>query len=708
MSKITIALVGNQNSGKTTLFNLLTGSEQYVGNWPGVTIERKEGYYLENKDIKLVDLPGIYSLSPYSPEEVISRDYILEEKPDLIINIVDATNLERNLYLTTQLMELDIPVVVALNMIDILEKTSTRIDLNTLEKSLKCSIVEISAFKGKGVDLLMDTSIKKAEESTQKYIHYEKSIEDKLIDIENKIIKPRKLNASRWYSVKLLENDIKVIEKLDLNLEEKELLSIIQKSIYEEYEDDGEGVITTQRYDFVAKITNLAVTNKSVGENKSDKIDKVVTNRILAFPIFILIMTGIYFIAMKIVGGPVTDWVNDVFFAELIGENLRIFLESVNTASWLVSLIVDGIIGGVGSVLGFLPVIASLYFFIAMLEDIGYMARIAFILDRIFKRLGLSGKSFIPIIMGMGCSVPGIMATRTIESDRDRRMTIIVASFMPCGAKTEIIALLTASVFVGKWWFAPLCYFAGILAVMFSGLILKKTSMFKGDTTPFVMELPSYHSPKFSNIFKVTWSRIKSFIIKAGTVILVASIVLWVLQNISISGEFHEFSSQSHSLLEGIGKIISPIFIPLGFGNWLATVSTIVGLVAKELVVSTYGLVAGIGADLTAQSQDMVNFANLAFTPVSALSFMMFNQLSIPCFAAVGAIKNEMKDSKWTLFALFYQVIFAYSISMMIYQFGRVLILGESMTVLTYITIGVAVLFLYLLLKPDPYRKKVR
>ncbi|WP_300408564.1 ferrous iron transport protein B [Lagierella sp.] len=706
MSKMTIALAGNPNSGKTTLFNLLTGSNQYVGNWPGVTIERKEGYYLKDKEIKIVDLPGIYSLSPYSPEEVVSRDFLIDEKPDLIINIVDATNLERNLYLTTQLMELNIPVVIALNMMDIVEKTGLKLDIKSLKKYMKCEVATVSALKGTGIDELMQICIDRVNRGKQEYVIFDENVESKLNEIRDKIVIEETDNDYRWNSIKLLENDKKIIEKLGLNEKDRVELERVQKELFEEFEDDGEGVITNERYNFVSSVVEKSLTKSNKGESASDKIDKILTNRILAFPIFILIMTGIYYVAMKIVGGPVTDWVNEVFFAEIIGENTRNFLMSVDTAPWLVSLIVDGIINGVGSVLGFLPVIAALYLFIALLEDIGYMSRIAFILDRIFRRLGLSGKSFIPIIMGMGCSVPGIMATRTIESEKDRRMTIIVASFMPCGAKTEIIALLTASVFAGKWWFAPLCYFAGILAVIISGLILKKTSMFVGDTTPFVMELPSYHAPKFSNIFKVTWTRIKSFIIKAGTIILVATVVLWFLMNFSLTGEFHEFSGSSHSILEGIGKVISPIFTPLGFGNWLAAVSTVVGLVAKELVVSTYGLVAGIGADLTAESADMINYANLAFTSVSALSFMIFNQLSIPCFAAIGAIKNEMKDTKWTLFALGYQIVFAYCISLMIYQFGRVIVLGDGFNIWTYISIGVALIFIYLLFKPDPNKSK--
>ncbi len=706
MNSMTIALAGNPNSGKTTLFNLLTGSNQYVGNWPGVTIERKEGYYLKDKSIKIVDLPGIYSLSPYSPEEVVSRDFLINEKPDLIINIVDATNLERNLYLTTQLMELNIPVVIALNMMDIVEKTGIKLDVNSLRESMKCEVTQVSALKGSGIDQLMEICKKRVNNGTQEYIYFDKLVEEKLEAIKERIVISETDNDYRWNSIKLLENDDKIINKLNLSQDEREDLKNIQESLYRTLDDDGEGVITNERYNFVSSVVEKALISRYEGESLSDKIDKVLTNRILAFPIFILIMTGIYYIAMKVVGGPVTDWVNEVFFAEIIGENIRNFLISVNTAPWLVSLIVDGIINGVGSVLGFLPVIAALYLFIALLEDIGYMSRIAFILDRIFRRLGLSGKSFIPIIMGMGCSVPGIMATRTIESEKDRRMTIIVASFMPCGAKTEIIALLTASVFAGKWWFAPLCYFAGILAVILSGLILKKTSMFVGDTTPFVMELPSYHAPKFSNIFKVTWIRIKSFIIKAGTIILVATVALWFLMNFSLTGEFHEFSANSHSLLESIGRVIAPIFKPLGFGNWLAAVSTVVGLVAKELVVSTYGLVAGIGADLTAESSDMINYANLAFTSVSALSFMIFNQLSIPCFAAIGAIKNEMKDSKWTLFALGYQIVFAYCMSLFIYQFGRVIVLGESLNIGSYITLGIFAVTLYLIFKPDPNKSK--
>lgn len=701
MSKFTIALAGNPNSGKTTLFNLLTGSEQYVGNWPGVTVERKEGLYKKDKDINIVDLPGIYSLSPYTLEEVVSRDYLIDENPDVIINILDATNLERNLYLTTQLMELGIPVVIALNMMDLVDKTGEKILTNELEDHLGTKVVKISALKKTGIDELIDACKEVKNKKVEPLKIFNESIEQYIEDIKKISNKVDYHNSMRWIAVKLLENDEKIIEKIGLDDSEKSKLNDLLNKFEEEFDDDGEGVITDGRYNFVSNITKHIIKNKRSGLSTSDKIDRIVTNRFLAIPIFAVFMIAIYYISITIGNDIIGEWVNGTLIEEIIQGGAESLLVGWGVSAWLVSLIVNGIIGGVGAVLGFLPVIAILYFFIAILEDIGYMARIAFILDRIFRKFGLSGKSFIPILIGIGCSVPGIMATRTIESDKDRRMTIVVASFMPCGAKSEIIALFAASVFVGKWWFAPICYFAGIAAVVISGIILKKTSRFAGEAAPFVMELPSYHMPKFGNVLRVTWQRIKAFIIKAGTIILVATVVIWFLQNISTSFEFAEFSAESHSLLEAIGKFFAPIFEPLGFGNWLAAVSSVVGLVAKEMVVSTYGVVAGVGADLTFESPDMIQFASLAFTTVSAMSFMIFNQLNIPCFAAVGAIRQEMKSGKWTAFALIYQMVFAYTISLMIYQFGSVLVLGNDFTIWTGIALVVLVVYIFLLFKPD-------
>lgn len=701
MEKFTIALAGNPNSGKTTLFNLLTGSDQYVGNWPGVTVERKEGLYRKEKEINIVDLPGIYSLSPYTLEEVVSRDYLLDENPDVIINIIDATNLERNLYLTTQLMELGIPVVVALNMMDLVDKSGEKILVDELKDHLGCEIVKISALKKVGIDELIDKCKLVRSKKTAPLKIFNKKIEDYINEIEGLTNKVNYHESPRWIAIKLLENDEKIIKKIDLNDNEIEKLRIILERFEKEFDDDGEGVITDGRYNFVSEITEHIIKNKKSGLSTSDKIDRIVTNRFLAIPIFAVFMFAIYYIAITVGNDIIGEWFNEEFLSGTVQEGIVGFLESIGVSSWLVSLIGDGIIGGVGAVIGFIPVIAILYFFIAILEDIGYMSRIAFILDRVFRKFGLSGKSFIPILIGIGCSIPGIMATRTIESDKDRRMTIVVASFMPCGAKTDIIALFTASVFLGKWWFAPVCYFAGIIAVIISGVILKKTKRFAGETAPFVMELPAYHMPKASNVLRVTWQRVKSFLVKAGSIILIATVAIWFLQNISTSGEFVEFSQKSHSILEAIGRFFAPIFTPLGFGNWLATVSSIVGLVAKEMVVSTYGVVAGIGADLGPDSADMAKYALTAFSTVSGMSFMMFNQLTVPCFAAIGAIRNEMKSGKWTLFAIGYQILFSYTMALMIFQFGRILVLGESFTIWTGVALVILAIYLFLLFRPN-------
>lgn len=700
MMSITIALAGNPNSGKSTLFNALTGSNQYVGNWPGVTVEKKGGVYKKDKSVNIMDLPGIYSLSPYTLEEVVSREYLINENPDVIVNVVDASNIERNLYLTTQLSELGIPMVIALNMMDIVEKNGDIINVEELSRKLGYPVIEISALRNKNTDKVIEVAKKVAR---NKHVHinsFTEGVEKIVSDIERIIENKVEERHNRWYSIKLLEKDEKAVKNLDLTLLDKQEIDSIIEKAENEYDDDGEGIITDARYSYISDLISNTVKKGRSGLTRSDKIDRIVTNRILAIPIFAAIIYLVYFISVAVVGRGVTDWVNDVFFGEIIGGNIQNFLESAKVAPWLVSLVVDGIIAGVGGVLGFTPIIATLYFFLAILEDIGYMSRIAFILDRLFRRFGLSGKSFIPILIGTGCSVPGIMATRTIENENDRRMTIMVASFMPCGAKTEIIALFSAAIFAGAkgWWFAPLCYFAGILAVIISGTMLKKTSMFAGEPAPFVMELPEYHMPTISNVLRTTWDRLKAFIIKAGTVILIATVVIWFLQNISTSFEFVEFSGESHSILEAIGKTIAPIFGPLGFGQWAATVATICGLVAKEVVVSTFGVVAGLGA-VDSSDPSMIQYASTIFTSVSALSFMLFNQLCIPCFAAVGALREEMKSAKWTWFAIAYQLLFAYAISFMVYQFGKVLVLKQAATVGTGIAGAVLVFMLYMMFR---------
>ncbi|MDO5089604.1 MAG: ferrous iron transport protein B [Leptotrichiaceae bacterium] len=698
---ITIALAGNPNSGKTTLFNALTGSNQYVGNWPGVTVEKKTGLYKKNKEIKITDLPGIYSLSPYTPEEIVSREYLINERPDVIVNIVDASNIERNLYLSTQLSEIGIPMIIVFNMIDVVEKNGDKIDTDKLSEILGCPIIEISALRNRNIDKVIEKSLEISERKNQEHIKsFNNEIEKIITEIENTVSNSDFEKHKRWYAVKLFEKDEKSTGKLQLSETEKKNINKIIEKAESDYDDDGEGIITDARYNFISDIIGQTVSKGRKGLTMSDKVDRLLTNRIFALPIFALIMFSVYYVSITIVGGGVTDWVNDTFFGEIIGGSAADLLEKLQVAPWLSSLVVDGIIAGIGAVLGFLPIITTLYIFMAILEDIGYMSRIAFILDRIFRKFGLSGKSFIPILIGTGCSVPGIMATRTIENENDRRMTIIVASFMPCGAKTEIIALFSASIFAGYkgWWFAPVCYFAGILAVAVSGIMLKKTRNFSGKPAPFVMELPEYHLPLFSNIARTVWDRVKAFIIKAGTVILLASIVIWFLQNISTNFEFVEFSEDSHSILEAVGRIIAPIFAPAGFGHWAATVATMSGLAAKEVVVSTFGVVAGLG-DAGADDPSMIEYANSIFTPVSALSFMLFNQLCIPCFAAVGAIREEMNSGKWSWFAITYQMLFSYAVSLIVFQLGNVLILGSAPTIWTFISVGVLIFMLYMLFK---------
>lgn len=695
---INVAIAGNPNSGKSTLFNILTGSNQYVGNWPGVTVEKKTGEYKKNKEIHFTDLPGIYSLSPYTLEEVVARDYLVNERPDVIIDVIDARNIERNLYLATQLAELNIPLVLALNMMDVVRKNNDEINVAMLEKELNCKVVEISALRNENIDLLIEAVVESVGKKNESYTLFSKKIEDRILEIEEfSLIKDNP--SKRWLAVKLFEEDDKIINEYPLFASETQRLKEMIKISEDEFDDDTEGIITDERYNFVTDITKKAVKKGRTGMTTSDKIDRIVTNRFLAIPIFIAVITFVYVLAINFVGGPITDWTNEVFFGEIIGENVRTFLVNAGAAEFLISLLVDGIIAGVGAVLGFLPVIATLFLFIAILEDIGYMSRIAFILDRIFRRFGLSGKSFIPILMGTGCSVPAIMGTRTIESDNDRRMTIMTASFMPCGAKLDVLAMFAAFI-GGTWWYAPFWYFAGIVAVITSGLILKKSKYFSEDPAPFVMELPEYHLPSAANILKVTWFRCKSFIAKAGTVILLGTVVVWFLQNISTNGTFMEFGADPHdSMLAALGQIIAPIFKPLGFGNWMASVATVLGLVAKELVVGAYGVVAGLG-EVTPGAETLSEFIASNFSVAAAFSFVLFNQLTIPCFAAIGAIKEEMGSKKWFGFAIAYLLVFSYTVSLMVYQFGRILEGGEF-NIQTAIAIGILFVYIYLIFRKD-------
>lgn len=701
---ITIGLAGNPNSGKTTLFNALTGSYQYVGNWPGVTVEKKTGEYKKNREIKITDLPGIYSLSPYTLEEVVSRDYLLKERPDVIVDVIDASNIERNLYLATQLSELGIPLVLALNMMDVVKKNRDIIDSKKLEKLLNCRVVEISAIKNENLDELIRVAVEEAEQNKE-FVEIETfspQVEKYISEIES-LLTLKDNVPKRWVAIKLFESDSKIGSDVEISKDIQNSIDNIIEKAEEELDDDGEGIITDERYDFVTDITSKTVKKGRKGLTPSDKADKILTNRFLALPIFVVIMFGIYYVAVSYVGGPITDWVNDVFFGEIIGGNVVNFLEKAGVAEWMVSLIGDGIIAGVGGVLGFLPIIATLFFFIAILEDVGYMSRIAFILDKLFRKFGLSGKSFIPILIGTGCSVPGIIGTRTIENDNDRRMTITVASFMPCGAKTDIIALFAAFL-GGAWWYAPVWYFGGILAVVITGIMLKKTKLFSGDPAPFVMELPNYHLPNMRNVLKATWNRCKSFIIKAGTIILLCTVAIWVLKNISIHGEFMEFDGNvEDSLLAFIGKKLQWIFAPLGFGDWIATIATILGLIAKEVVVGTYGVVMGLG-EVGPENPGLAEFVASNFSTVSAMSFIFFNQLTIPCFAAVGAIREEMNSKKWFAFAVGYQIVFSYTVALMIYQFGRVLVLGEAFNIWTGIAIVILFVYLYFIFRPNRYK----
>lgn len=672
---IKIALAGNPNCGKTTIFNELTGSSQYVGNWPGVTVEKKEGKLKGHKDVTIVDLPGIYSLSPYTLEEVVTRNFLIEERPDVIINIVDGSNIERNLYLTTQLVELGIPVVIALNMMDVVNKNGDIINTSKLSKSLGCEVLETSALKGKGLKELSDKAVEIGKSTPKVTLlnTFSKDTEEVISNIE-KLLKGNSLIKNpRWFYIKLFERDEKVLEYLKLDNNTKDKLDNLINNYEESLDDDAESIITTERYDYIGKIITSCVKKKNNSNlTTSDKIDKVVTNRWLALPIFALVMLGIYYIAVTTIGTIATDWVNDTLFAELIQGNVSDWLMNMQVADWLHGLIVDGIIGGVGAVLGFVPQIMVLFFLISLLEDCGYMARVAFIMDRIFRRFGLSGKSFIPMLIGSGCSVPAVMASRTIENDRDRKMTIMLTPFIPCSAKLPVFALLAGAFFPSQPWAAPSMYFLGIAMVILSGIILKKTKLFKGDPAPFVMELPQYRIPSLKGLLIHMWDRGKAFIIKAGTIIFVASGLIWFLQSFSWSLQMVDAQD---SILASIGNLIAPIFAPLGFGNWQSAVATVTGFLAKENVVATFGVLFGLGAELTESDPNLVSTMGQLFNVVSAYSFMAFTLLAAPCFAAIGAIKREMGSWKWTFIAIGYQTGLAYVVSLIIYQVGRLIFL---------------------------------
>ncbi len=711
--KVKIALAGNPNSGKTTLFNALTGSNQFVGNWPGVTVEKKEGklrgYTDKDNEAILVDLPGVYSLSPYTLEEVVSRNYLIGERPDAIINIIDGTNLERNLYLTTQLTELGIPVIIAVNMMDLVRKNGEVLNIDRLSKDTGCKVVEISALKGEGIDQLAERAVELARNKKQTIpAHsFEGSVEHAIAHIEEAIAGHVDPSMERWYAIKLFERDAKVQESLNLDMQ---LLAHIEKDIVsceKEMDDDSESIITGERYNYIGTIIEDCYKKRVKQQmSMSDKIDRIVTNRFLALPIFVAVMYIVYYITVTTVGSALTDWTNDTLFGEWIIPGARTALESMGCAEWLTGLFVDGIISGVGAVLGFVPQMLVLFFFLAFLEACGYMARIAFIMDRIFRKFGLSGKSFIPMLIGTGCGVPGIMASRTIENDRDRKMTIMTTTFIPCGAKLPIIALIAGALFDGASWVAPSAYFVGIAAIVCSGIILKKTKIFAGDPAPFVMELPAYHMPTVGNVLRSMWERGWSFIKKAGTIILLSTILVWFAESFGVEGgSFGMVEDMNNSLLAVFGSAIAWIFSPLGWGDWKAAVAAITGLVAKENVVGTFGILYGFG-EVAEDGAEIWGTLAGSMTQVAAYSFLVFNLLCAPCFAAMGAIKREMNNAKWFWFAIGYQTVLAYSVSLCIYQIGTFITTG-AFGIGTVAALLLVVLFLYLLFRPYKESQKL-
>lgn len=714
--EIKIALAGNPNSGKTTLFNNLTGSRQRVGNWPGVTVEKKEGTLKGHNEVTIQDLPGIYSLSPYSLEEVVSRNYLVKEKPDAILNIVDGTNIERNLYLTTQLLELGIPMVVAVNMMDLVERNGDKIDISKLSQELDCPVIEISALKGKGTKeaALKAVEVAKSHHAAKISQTYTKDIETTLKKIEDVIENQVNRTMLRWYAVKVFERDERIDEFIQLDTAQKSQIEPWIQSVEEKIDDDSESIITSQRYDFITKIVSHAVKKKGSKHELSisDKIDRIVTNRILALPIFVLIMYCVYTIAMGgtaiSIGTMGTDWANDVLFGEIVPNFFEGILTSLHVNDVLSGLIMDGIVGGVGAVLGFVPQILVLFLLLSIMEDVGYMSRVAFIMDRIFRRFGLSGKSFIPMLVATGCGVPGIMASRTIEQDRDRKMTIMTTGFIPCGAKMPIIGLFAGAVFGGSSLVATSAFVIGIAAVVISGIMLKKFKAFAGEPAPFVMELPAYHLPSAGNVLRATWERGWSFIKRAGTIILLSSIILWFLQGFGFTdGQFGMVEDNNTSLLASLGSAIAWIFAPLGWVGdmaWKATVATFTGLIAKEEVVNTFGVLYNF-SEVSEEGNEIWTLIAHDFTPIAAYSFMIFNLLCAPCFAAMGAIRREMNNKTWTVASIAYMCVFAYVSSLIVYQLGGLLLGEVSFGFWTIIALALLILILYLLFRPG-YKPK--
>ena len=706
--EIKIALAGNPNTGKTTLFNALTGSNQFVGNWPGVTVEKKEGRLKSHKNVIITDLPGIYSLSPYTLEEVIARNYLIGERPDAILNIIDGTNLERNLYLTTQLTELGIPVVCAINMIDVVYKNGDKINTAQLAAELGCKVVEISALKGTGINEASAAAIEAAksmEKTAPKHI-FCGSVEHVIDNIEKAVLHDISEEQQRWYAIKLFERDNKVYETLGISDMQKSHIEEDIAAAEKEMDDDSESIITNERYIYIANVINGCLQKKNRGMTVSDKIDKIVTNRILALPIFAAVMFIVYYVSITTVGSWATDWTNDTLFGEWIPNAVNSFLESINCAVWLKSLIVDGIIGGVGAVLGFVPQMLVLFIFLAFLESCGYMSRIAFVMDRIFRKFGLSGKSFIPMLIGTGCGVPGIMASRTIENERDRRMTIITTTFVPCSAKLPIIGLIAGALFGNAGWVGAAAYFIGVSAIIVSGIMLKKTAPFTGEPAPFVMELPAYHMPTVGNVLRSMWERGWSFIKKAGTVILLSTVVIWFLQGFGVeNGSFGMVVDIDNSVLAKLGSVIAPIFAPLGWGNWQSSVAAVTGLVAKENVVATFGMLFHFDGELTENGSEIWTNVAAAFTQLSAFSYLIFNLLCAPCFAAMGAIKREMNNAKWTTFAIAYQCGFAYVVSLIVYQLGLIFT-GNVNVVGLIFALAVLTSIIYMLARPCKKSKR--
>ncbi len=696
-----IALAGNPNCGKTTMFNDLTGSSQYVGNWPGVTVEKKEGKLKANKQAIIQDLPGIYSLSPYTLEEVVTRNYLVNEHPDSMINIIDASNLERNLYLTTQLLEIGVPMVIALNMMDMVRKNGDRIDVKKLSDALGCQIIETSAVKGEGSTEVAKAALSLAQRkaAAPKPLKFNAKLEQMLEQIARLLQGACQPQNLRWYAIKLFERDEKAIEQLKLSPAVLEQIEAIRQEAEQAFDDDVESIITHERYAVISELLK-GCYHKQQAKQKlttSDKIDKIVTNRILALPIFAVVMFLIYYISITTVGTMMTDWVNDVLFGEIIPPAVEGLLVSVGAADWLQSLILDGIVAGVGAVLGFLPQMLVLFLLLALLEDCGYMSRIAFIMDRIFRRFGLSGKSFIPMLIGLGCGVPAVQASRTIENDRDRKMTIMTTTFIPCSAKLPIIGLIAGALFNESGWVATSAYFVGIAAIIISGIILKKTKLFAGEPAPFVMELPAYHIPSVKGVLIHMWDRAKAFVRKAGTIIFLSSVVIWFLSSFNFQLQMVDTGD---SILAAIGRVIAPIFAPLGWGHWEAAVGTISGLVAKENLVAIMGILYGF-AEVAENGDEMWSVFAQNFTAISAYSFLVFNLLCAPCFAAIGAIHREMGSAKWTWIAIGYQCIFAYIVSLIIYQLGTWFATGVF-GLGTIVAIILVAALVYLLVRPNP------